>query len=118
VEGEVMEMRRTVAALLLTTTLALGGCGALPAPAAPAATTEPARIAVPQVVGENADVARDSLQKLGFTNIDLGTVDGHKVVVLPQNWTVRTQSAKSGTRLAPNAKIVLGCARIGGSSWF
>jgi hypothetical protein len=38
-------------------------------------------------------------------------------VILPQNWTVKAQSAKSGSRLAPDAKIVLGCARIGGSKW-
>jgi hypothetical protein len=112
-----MDMRRTAATLLLVLTFALAGCGSLTVPAAPAATTAPATITVPDVVGQNADVARDSLHKLGFTNIDLGTVDGHKVVVLPQNWTVKAQSAKAGTRLAPNAKIVLGCARIGGSHW-
>lgn len=69
----------------------------------------------PNVIGQNADVAQDSLHKLGFTNVDLGTVDGHHVVILPQNWTVRAQSARAGARLAPDAKIVLGCARIGGN---
>jgi hypothetical protein len=39
--------------------------------------------------------------------------DGHRMVLLPQNWTVTTQSAKPGQRLRPDAKIVLGCARIG-----
>jgi hypothetical protein len=42
------------------------------------------------------------------TNIDLGTVDGRFVVVIPQNWTVKSQSAKPGIHLAPDAKIVLG----------
>jgi hypothetical protein len=53
----------------------------------------------------------------GFTNVDLGTVGGHRIVVLPQNWTVKTQSAKAGTQMAANAKVVLGCARIGGNRW-
>lgn len=117
-----MGMRRTAAALVFLLTFAVAGCGSLQAPvsspAAAATTAAPATIAMPDVVGQNADVAEDSLHKLGLTNVDLGTVDRHKVVVLPQNWTVKTQSAKPGTRLAPNAKIVLGCARIGGNSLF
>jgi PASTA domain len=111
-------MRRTAAVVLLILTFALSGCTGTVLPGAPPATTAPARITVPNVVGQNADVARDTLHKLGFTNIDLGTVDGHKVIVLAQNWTVKAQSAKAGSRLAPDAKIVLGCARIGGSSLF
>jgi beta-lactam-binding protein with PASTA domain len=104
------------AAFVLALTLALAGCdaGAL---GQPAPTTAPALVIMPDVVGQNADVAQDSLHKLGFKNIDLGTVDGHHVVVLPQNWTVRAQSAKSGSKLAPDAKIVLGCARIGDHKW-
>lgn len=84
----------------------------------PAPSPSPAvLLSMPDVVGQNADVALDQLHKQGFTNVDLGTVDGHRVVLLPQNWTVKTQSAKPGAKLAADAKIVLGCARIGGSSW-
>jgi hypothetical protein len=101
------------AVLVLVLTLALAGCGG-GALGNSAPTTAPALLTMPDVVGQNADVAQDSLKKLGFNNIDLGTVDGHHVVVLPQNWTVKAQSARSGSRLAPDAKIVLGCARIGG----
>jgi hypothetical protein len=106
-------MRRIAAALLLALTLALAGCdaGAL---GQTAPTTAPAQLTMPDVVGQNADVARDALHKLGFTNVDLGTVDGHHVVVLPQNWTVKAQSARKGSHPAADAKIVLGCARIGG----
>ena len=106
-------MRRIAAALLLALTLALAGCDAS-ALGPPAPAPSPARLTMPDVVGQNADVAQDSLRKLGFKNIDLGTVDGHHVVILPQNWTVKAQSARPGSRLAPDAKIVLGCARIGG----
>jgi hypothetical protein len=111
-----MAMRRIAAAFLLVLTLALAGCdaGALGAPAPAPTTSAPTLLTMPDVTGQNADVAQDSLKKLGFKNIDLGTVDGHHIVVLPQNWTVKAQSAKPGSRLAPDAKIVLGCARIGG----
>jgi hypothetical protein len=104
------------AAFALALTLALAGCDASAlGPAAP--TTAPALLTMPNEVGQNADVAQDSLKKLGFRNVDLGTVDGHHVVVLPQNWTVKAQSARSGSKLAPDAKIVLGCARIGDRRW-
>ncbi len=104
-------MRRILALVVLC--LALAGCtAALPATPTPTTTT-PASITVPDEVGRNAAVALDDLHKLGFTNVDLGTIDGHKFVVLPQNWTVKTQSSAPGTRLAGNAKIVLGCARNG-----
>jgi hypothetical protein len=115
-------MRRAL--VVLTLLLTLAGCAARPATTPAAATPPPAPppvaveaspelITMPNVVGQNADVAVDKLKKLGLTNVDLGTVDGHRIIVLPQNWTVRTQSAKPGEQLAPDAKIVLGCARNG-----
>ena len=106
-------MRRIL--MLLALCAVLAGCGGTyNPPAVPVATpTSPSALTVPNEVGKNAAVALDELHKLGFTNVDLGTVDGHEVVILPQNWTVRTQSAAPGTRLAGAAKIVLGCARNG-----
>src|SRR3954463_10249889 len=116
-----MVMRRVLAVLLLVLVAVLPGCRvpgepAAPPPSSPAATT-PAGISMPDVVGQNAAVALDALKKTGFENIDLGTTDGRRVVILPQNWTVETQSAKPGTELAPDAKVVLGCAGVGGSRW-
>ena len=111
-------MRRVFAVVLLALVLGMAGCGGLGQPRSPASPAPSPSAAVlrtmPDVVGENADVAADQLHRQGFTNVDLGTVDGHRIVVLPQNWTVKTQSAKAGSRLAADAKIVLGCARIGG----
>jgi uncharacterized protein YceK len=106
-------MRRLLALLALCATLA--GCGvyAPATPATPATPTTPATLVMPDEVNKNAAVAVDELHKLGFTNVDLGTVDGHEVVVLPQNWTVKTQSSAPGTRLRSDTKIVLGCARNG-----
>jgi uncharacterized protein YceK len=105
-------MRRIL--VLLTLCALLAGCNAIPAPAAPVTSaTSVAILVVPDETNKNAAVALDELHKLGFTNVDLGTVDGHKFVVLPQNWTVKNQSTAPGTKLASNAKIVLGCIRNG-----
>jgi hypothetical protein len=107
---------RRVALVLLAILALTAGCTATTSPGrAPAGTapssTAPALATVPDVVGHNAAVAVDELKRAGFSNVDLGTVDGHKFVALPQNWTVKTQSAKAGDRLPRDAKIVLGCAR-------
>lgn len=109
-------MRRAVI-VVVALVIALTGCagpghpGSGVSPAPP--STAPVLLIMPDVVGQNAAVALDALHKKGFTDIDLGTVDGHRIVVLPQNWTVQAQSAGPGTRIAADTKIVLGCARIG-----
>jgi hypothetical protein len=118
----VIDMRRAL--VLLTILAALSGCGtrfpgpssplpAVPAPGATAASPTPVLITVPDVVGQNAAVAADKLKKAGFTNVGFGTVDGRPAVLVPENWTVRAQSAQPGEHLAADAKIVLGCARNG-----
>src|SRR5512138_3927794 len=102
---EVADMRRVPA--VLTAVVLLTGCahnagppgspGTPPStPAVVVSSPTPVLITVPNVVGKNAAVAGDDLKKLGFTNIDFGTVDGRPVVVLPENWTVKTQSAQPG----------------------
>jgi hypothetical protein len=114
-------VRRTLIVLLLALMIGVTGCASIggPTPSAEAgpSASAPTLLTVPGVIGQNAAVALDELHKAGFTNIDLGTVDGRRVVLLPQNWTVKAQSAKAGSRLAPDAKVVLGCARIGGVRW-
>ena len=105
-------MRRVILVLLAVLALTAGCAAATPSTGVPSSTA-PALATVPDVVGHNAAVAVDELKRAGFGNVDLGTVDGHKFVALPQNWTVKTQSAKPGDRLPRDAKIVLGCARNG-----
>jgi hypothetical protein len=82
-----------------------------PPPARPAPSPTPTRIVVPSVVGLNASDALDMLRNLGFTNIDLGTVDGNIVVLVPEHWTVRTQTPPPGQLRQHGTKIVLGCAK-------
>lgn len=113
-------MRRALLAITLVVTMLapVTGCAENTlrpgSPNPPAVTTSAvALIPMPNLVGQNAAVAADKLKKLGFTNVDLGTVDGRPAVVIPQNWTVKTQSAKPGEQLPADAKIVLGCARNG-----
>jgi hypothetical protein len=123
---KVIDMRRIPPAVFAVLALlaALSGCGTrlaepstpAPAPAIPAVTTASPTstlLAIPNVVGQNAAVAADNLKRAGFTNVGFGTVDGRAMVVLPENWTVKTQSAQPGDHLPANAKIVLGCARNG-----
>jgi hypothetical protein len=74
-------------------------------------TPSPVMLTMPNLVGQNAAVAEDQLKKLGFTSIQLGTVDGHAFIALPANWTVKTQSAKAGAQIRSDTLIVLGCAK-------
>lgn len=84
-----------------------------PPPPPPAATTAPpGPVAMPNVVGLNAAVAGDRLEKLGFTNIEYGSQDpNHSVVILRSNWTVTKQSTKAGARVDPTDLVVLTCTK-------
>src|SRR5262245_44330159 len=105
--------------LIVVTAVALMASGACdvaagqPTHATASTTPSPVMLAMPDVVGESAAVARDQLTRLGFRHIEFGTVDGHKLIILPQNWTVTTQSARKGDKLPADALIVLGCTRNG-----
>jgi len=70
------------------------------------------RITMPNLVGENASVAADKLRTLGFTKIKYGSADeGDAVVLLPQNWTVKTQSPKAGEQVSTSDLVVLTCTK-------
>lgn len=71
-------------------------------------------LTMPSVVDKNAAVAKDELEKLGFTKIELGSVDPENNtlgVVNPSNWTVKEQSHQKGEKVAADAVIVLGCVK-------
>ncbi|MGH8882783.1 MAG: PASTA domain-containing protein [Stackebrandtia sp.] len=74
----------------------------------------PAQLEMPSVIGENAAVAKDELDKLGFTSVEFGSVDSdHDTlgVVNPANWTVSEQSHEAGDLVDSDAVIVLGCVK-------
>jgi hypothetical protein len=113
-------MRRTILAITTAAVLAAApGYAAIyhppseaRAPTGTSATpSQPVLIMMPNVVGQNAAVAQQTLQQLGFTNVDLSPVDGHDFVLLPQDWTVKSQTAKAGSQLMADAVIVLGVAK-------
>ncbi|MFD0557355.1 PASTA domain-containing protein [Stackebrandtia endophytica] len=75
---------------------------------------EVAEIEMPSVVDMNAAVARDELERLGFTNVQFGSLDEeHNTigVVNPANWTVIEQSHEPGRLVPADAVIVLGCMK-------
>ncbi|MER6755216.1 PASTA domain-containing protein [Micromonospora echinofusca] len=81
---------------------------------APAEPPAPETVAMPNLKGMNAAVADDKLRKLGFTNVQYGSQDENDtVVLLLANWTVTKQSAKAGTKLAPDDLIVVTCTKQG-----
>lgn len=83
-----------------------------PAPLSP--VDKPAAVKMPDVRGQNAAVAQDYLQKLGFTNITFGSQDQFDTwVVLPENWTVKKQSTKAGAKIPTDTLIVLTCTKTG-----
>jgi hypothetical protein len=80
--------------------------------AAAASSSAPAMVAMPKLVGLNAAVARDQLDKLGFTNIQLGSQDAEDtVVILASNWTVTKQSTAAGAQVSTDTLIVLTCTK-------
>ena len=75
-------------------------------------TPPPKTVRMPKLVGENAAIAEDELNRMGFTNIDFGSQDEHDTVVLMKsNWTVTRQSTKAGAKVRTDRLIVLTCTK-------
>lgn len=121
-----MRPAATLTAASLAAAVTLTGCGdstpppAAPAPpvattAAPSPTAAPVlTVTMPNLAGQNAAVAQDTLAKLGFPDnrVQLGSGDpNHKIVLLASNWTVTKQSAKAGAKVTTDTLIVLTCVK-------
>lgn len=124
-------MSTSVVLILCATALLVACCGIgavmeIVSPDEPRPAAEPARTAttantpasvhptmatVPNLVGKNAAVATDELERLGFVNIDYGSVDIGETVLLPVNWTVAEQSHAPGVTIPTDTLIVLGCTK-------
>lgn len=69
---------------------------------------------MPNLVGQNAQVAYETLTDLGFTKVTFGSQDADdKLVLYPPNWTVKKQSTKAGVMAAPDRTVVLTCSKEG-----
>lgn len=71
-----------------------------------------ATIPMPDLVGKNAAIAKDELERLGFTDIELGSADPNDtLVIIAANWTVVEQSHEPDERVPSDALIVLTCSK-------
>ncbi|RLK13313.1 PASTA domain-containing protein [Micromonospora sp. M71_S20] len=69
---------------------------------------------MPNLIGENAQIAYETLTDLGFTKITFGSQDtDDKIVLYPPNWTVTKQSTKAGVKVRVDRTIVLTCTKEG-----
>jgi len=67
-------------------------------------------VTMPDVEGQNLQVAWEQLKELGFTNILPASLDeDDKVVLYPPNWTIDEQTTPAGTKVKTDATIVLKC---------
>ncbi|MBA9005870.1 PASTA domain-containing protein [Thermomonospora cellulosilytica] len=87
-------------------------------PAAPSTPStpkpsEPATVAVPNVVGKNGAIARDTLERAGFSNIEYASADpDDTVVLLPVNWRVTKQEPAASKKVDPKDLVVLTLVKI------
>jgi hypothetical protein len=90
-----------------------GPGGVPPAATRPPRSSAPVMLTIPDdLVGQNALIAHDRLEKLGFVNIHYASADPEDTfVILPQNWTVTKVEPKAGTKMAADATLVLTCTK-------
>jgi hypothetical protein len=78
----------------------------------PSPSPSPVPVQMPNVTGQNAAIAQDTLKKAGFTNVTLGSADPQdKFVILAQNWTVKEQSTAAGQTIPSDTLVVLTCTK-------
>src|SRR5262249_37082681 len=77
------------------------------------AQTTPTLLAIPDdLVGQNAQIARDRLEGMGFTNILYASADPDDTMVLwPPNWHVVTVEPAPGAEVSPDTTIILTCSK-------
>ncbi|MGD9988747.1 PASTA domain-containing protein [Pseudonocardia sp.] len=97
----------SAAAPATTVTVTAPGAGDAPLPGPPPSTA-PAVVAIPDLVGRNGAIARNTLQELGFAEVRLAADprSGRSVVVLPENWTVTKVEPAPGTAV-PTTQLVV-----------
>jgi beta-lactam-binding protein with PASTA domain len=72
------------------------------------AATSGASITIPDVTGQNAKIAEQSLERLGLSDVSLSSANPkYSVVLLPANWTVVSVEPPPGTLVSANDSVVV-----------
>ena len=117
-----MSVRSSFALLLGAFVLAACGSQASPSPStvtvsapqhstvAEAAPTSaaPTQITIPEVSGQNAEIVRTNLEKMGLTDVSLSSANPkYSVVVLASNWTCVSIEPAPGTVVKSDDPVVV-----------
>jgi hypothetical protein len=117
-------MRSIAIVVGLVVPLVLAGCGA-EAPSAPVTTVAPSSavrvpsvkpklIEVPDVVGENHQLAQDLMQAAGLYNLREKDASGaDRLLLVDRNWVVVRQSPPAGRRVPVDEVMTLTSKKIG-----
>lgn len=71
-------------------------------------TASVVQLTVPDVTGQNAEIAREHLEDMGFTEVSLSSANPkYSVVVLATNWTVVSIEPGPGTVVNSDDQIVV-----------
>lgn len=83
-------------------------------PAAAAPEREPAKIKVPDVVGENHQYAQDTMQAAGLYMLDERDATGQdRMLVWDRNWVVVEQNPPAGTMVTEDTTVTLSSKKEG-----
>jgi hypothetical protein len=77
---------------------------------APSTATQAAsgQITIPDLTGQNAKIAEDKLEALGFTNVELASATSkYQNVFVPANWTVVGIEPPAGTTVNAGDTVVV-----------
>jgi beta-lactam-binding protein with PASTA domain len=77
-------------------------------PSAASTSAMPSQITVPEVKGQNAEIVRKNLEKLGLTDVNLSSANPkYGVVVLASNWTAVSIEPPPGTVVSSDDPVVV-----------
>lgn len=104
--------------IICTGSLLLASCGSQTAQppstvtvtsAAPTASVvAPAQITLPDLTGQNAEIAQKKLEKLGLTDVTLASANPkYTMVLVAANWTVVSMEPPPGTVVQSNDPVVV-----------
>lgn len=109
-----------LAAVVVLSLSACGGGGGASAPStvtvtkstvaeAPTSTVPPVTdVTIPDVTGQNAELAKDQLENLGLTKVEYASANPkYSVVLLARNWTVTAVEPAPGTVVKSDDAVIL-----------